>query len=199
MSVPSPVKNIVVTNQYVDRRMQIVWDLNFDSDVPLYYNVYRSENQYTGFILVGATNDNITNSFLDILPYSIDKNYFYKVTCVNSEGESDINATQAVSDFNYLTFYQSPNNLDFRAGLIRWQTGETPTGVIDGLNNSFYVSGRIKPLSLEVYKKPLGYPGYLRLGPLDFKVLTANSFTITTNPTATLTVGEALIVNYIWF
>ena len=207
MSLPTVVTQIVVNNQFTDRRMLITWQFNGAGDSVLYYNVYRSENQFSGFTLIAATNDPLTNSYLDTLPYAIDKTWFYKVTAINAFGESDITSTQAVTDFNYLTFYQAPNDLDFRAGLIRWVDGEIPTGTINGASNRFSVSGRIKPNSLQVYIKPIGYPGYFRLATSDYRVLTANAFSLTTTPTIslsitgtyTITLSDAIICDYVWF
>jgi hypothetical protein len=200
MSVPNIVTNIMVENQYVDRKVLVSWQLNSSTDNVLYYNIYRSENQYSGFILIASTNDALGNSYLDALPYSIDKSWFYRVTAVNADGESNINYTQSVTTSSDTSvFYQAPKDLDFKSNLIIWQYGETPSGSVNGTNNTFYVAGRIKPLSLSVYKKPLGYPGFLRMCSTDFRVITANSFIMTTTPTATLTLGESLVVDYIWW
>jgi len=104
MTIPATILGITVRNQLEDRNFKITWDGSPAGYSITQYNIYRSETSYVGFVLVGITSS-ITLQYVDTsIPFNFDKTWYYKVTSVNSSGESDLDNTKAISDFNYKAF-----------------------------------------------------------------------------------------------
>lgn len=107
MAQPSVVNNIQVVSLLSQRRYIVQWSNSAETDV-VSYKVFRSENQFDGYTQVGTVAVP-GNQLLDTVPFTFGVNYYWKVTAVNSgTEESDISATQAVSDISIGNFDEEP-------------------------------------------------------------------------------------------
>lgn len=188
MPIPSNVTGVRVMSLDVDNAFSVTWNASPTVDGVTQYNVYRSEISTDGYSMLATVSVGFLQCVDNNIPFSFDKLWFYKVTAVNSLGESDPNAVQGYTDYNYLAFAETPVKLDYRAKLIDWIENETPSGTIDGTNNIFYTNYNFKPNTLQVF-----IIGGQKLLARDFSCLTPNSFSINVTPT----IGNVLSVNYI--
>ncbi len=187
MSIPSVVTGIIVKNLDINNSFKISWNAVTPTVSPTlnYYSIYRSEANFTGYNIVSTVSATVLQ-YIDLtIPYTFDKPWYYKVTATNSDGSSDINSTQGMTDFDYLVFQRTPVELDYLANLVTWIENETPTGAVNGSNNNFYTLYNYRPQTLQVYENGK------KLLASEFNQITPNSFSLSVTPTL------ALSVNYI--
>lgn len=134
--MPSPVRDVTVTNLLAGRRMLVEWTLNSQTEVVTVYEVYRSTTEYQGFEKIGEV-QSPTYQFMDKVPYTFGIVFFYKVLAKDNTGlRSDISESNAVQDSTFDDFEERP----FRATTVSFGsmiTGEVPAGAVNGTNQTF--------------------------------------------------------------
>jgi len=109
MAIPPQVTGIHVKNLDIStREKKITWDPSSDPTVTS-YNIYRSEVSYGDFEKINT--DPITDSFYtdtvpltEVYPFQ----WWYKVTAVNPDGESDLAVTLPSTDIDIDAFINQP-------------------------------------------------------------------------------------------
>lgn len=150
MLIPTPVFGVSVENLLAGRRMLIEWDLNPLAQGITQYTVWRSTQEYQGFERI-ATLNSPTYQFIDKVPYTFGVIFFYKVLAINASGvSSELKQSNAVSDQTFDDFEEKP----FRATTLQFDalvTGETPGGIVDGINKTFTTANLFRFGSLQVF------------------------------------------------
>lgn len=188
MAQPSVTSNIQVVNLLSKRRYLIQWSANPEIDI-LSYNIYRSENQLSGYAKVGSVGLPSTQ-FIDTVPFTFGVNFFWKVTAVNSSNqESDITSTEAVSDITIGQFDEEP----FKQVMVQKNDlifNEVPIGAKDGVNVVYATLFPCIPATLQFIRE-----GSWQVPTVDFDALPDGSglSVITSAPLST----ESLLVNYV--
>lgn len=149
MAIPSRVRSIQVVNLFSQRRFLLQWQPNPEVDIN-HYNIYRSENQFTGFTKQGQI-DVLSTQFVDTVPFTFGVTHFWKVTAVNTtDQESDLNASEALSDVTIGRFDEEPfKQITLqKADLV---FNKVPTGTKNGVNTLFALDESFKAGSTQVY------------------------------------------------
>lgn len=191
MATPQTVGNIQVANLLNKRKFLVSWNTNPELDITS-YNIYRSENQFSGYVKVGSVGLPSTQ-FVDIVPFTFGVNFFWKVTAVNlASQESDILDTQAVSDITIGQFDEEPfKQVELqRTDLV---FGEIPTGLVNSANVTYTTLFPFRVGTLQYIRNGLVQ---IQTGPNpDFTESTSQmGFTVAVPP---VSITDTIMVNYI--
>lgn len=191
MATPQTVSSTQVVSLLNKRRFLVQWATNPEVDIAS-YNIYRSENQFDGFLKVGSVGLPSTQ-FIDTVPFTFGVNFFWKVSAVNSSSEeSDISDTEAVADISIGQFDEEP----FKQVTVQKTDlvfNELAGGVKNGVNLVFITANLFREGTLQVFLN-----GQLQAPTVDFVEGTnLNSFTFVL-PTVPIST-DLLSVNYIKF
>lgn len=189
--VPSNVRDVQVISLLSQRRFLVQWQDNPETDITS-YNIYRSEDQSVGYVLVGSVGIPSTQ-FIDTVPFTFGVNWFWKVTAINSSGQSDIDSSEPVTDTTVGRFDEEP----FKQVQVQKTDlifNETPMGLLDALNLTFttlfpFRSGTLQLLENGLMQTQTGSdPDYIEF-------MNGTGFTVA----AALTNTATIRVNYVKF
>lgn len=149
MAQPTLVRDTTVVSLLSRRQFLVQWLQSPETDI-LFYNIYRSENQFSGFSLVGQVAIPSTQ-FVDTVPFTFGVNFYWKVTAINNaDQESDIDSTESVSDITIGQFDEEP----FKQVNVQAQDfvyNETPGGPLNGSNVVFTTVKVFRAGTLQVF------------------------------------------------
>jgi hypothetical protein len=185
---PANVRALQVTNLLDDRGFLLEWAPNLENNI-VSYKVYRSNSptDIGSFALIGSVPSNVT-SFIDHVPFTFGLVYYYIVTALDNGGnESSLDTANPTQDMSFHSFEEQPfPTVVLVSDLVN---GETPSGLINGVNRLFttaypYKKGTLQPRLDGVV---LEYIEDFVEGPL------SQQFTLDAPPVP----GEALRISYI--
>lgn len=149
MASPSLVTNTQVISLLSKRRFLVSWNENPELNI-VSYNVYRSENQFDGFTLVGSVGLPSVQ-LVDTVPFTFGVNYFWKVQAVNSLAQtSDLVSTEAVSDISIGQFDEEP----FKQTQVQsadFVINEIPGGLLNNSNLVYTTAQIFRAGTLQVF------------------------------------------------
>lgn len=176
---PAIVQGTRSTNLLANRGFLIQWSANPEPNIAN-YRVYRSSSptDNTSFYIIGTTPPNVT-SFVDNVPYTFGISWYYKVTALDTgNNESSLDLTNPVQDMTFSQFVEQPFPTQVEVGDL--VNGETPSGVLDGVNTVYTTANPFKTSTLSVYLN-----GAKLMRGLDFNLNIPQQFTLVSPPLAT--------------
>lgn len=184
---PAVVQGLRATNLLANRGFIIQWAANVEPDIA-YYRVYRSSSptDNSSFYLIGTTPNNV-QSFVDNVPYTFGVTWYYKVTALDtSNNESSLDLTNPVQDMSFSQFVEQPFPTTVEVGDL--VNGETPSGVIDGVNTVFITANPFKTSTLAIFLN-----GVKLMNNVDYTLNIPQQFTLNSPPS----VGDSLRIDYL--
>jgi hypothetical protein len=165
---PSNVRALQVTNLLDNRGFLLQWAPNIENNI-VAYKVYRSSSptDISSFALINSTAANVT-SYIDNVPFTFGLVYYYIVTALDNGGnESPLDTANPTQDMSFHSFEEQPFPTIVLVGDII--NGETPSGLINGINMLFTTSYPYKSNTVSISLNGVQVYNYTLLAPQQFQ------------------------------